>query len=47
MNKHVIIADPVSPVPPDDLQRKLAITRPNEDEKLPHIALAGDTYTVL
>ena len=47
MNKHVIIADPVSPVPSDDLQRKLAIARPNEDEKLPHIALAGDTYTVL
>jgi len=47
MNKHVIIADPVSPVPPDDLQRKLAIARPNEDEKLPHIALVGDTYTVL
>ena len=47
MNKQVIIADPVSPIPPDDLQRKLAIARPNEDEKLPHIALAGDTYTVL
>ena len=47
MNKHVIIADPVSLVPPDDLQRELAIARPNEDGKLPHIALVGDTYTVL
>lgn len=47
MNKRVIIADPVSPIPPDDLQRKLAIARPDEDEKLPHIALVGDTYTVL
>src|SRR5213596_1967052 len=34
-------------IPPDDLQRKLALARPNEDEKLPHIGLAGDTYTIL
>src|SRR5947207_12747244 len=47
MNKHAITAQPISPLPPDDLQRKLACGRPNEDEKLPHIALMGDTYTVL
>ena len=48
MNKQAITAaQPISPIPPDDLQRKLAIARPNEDEKLPHIALMGDTYTVL
>jgi quercetin dioxygenase-like cupin family protein len=47
MNKHAITAQPVSPIPPDDPQRKLALARPNEDEKLPHIALMGDTYTVL
>ncbi len=47
MNKHAITAQPISPIPPDDLQRKLAVARPNEDEKLPHIALMGDTYTVL
>ena len=47
MNKHAITAQPISPIPPDDIQRKLAVARPNEDEKLPHIALMGDTYTVL
>src|SRR5450631_4448657 len=36
-----------STIPPDDLQRSLALTRPNEGQKLPHIGLAGDTYTIL
>ena len=36
-----------STIPPDDLQRKLALARPNEDQNLPHIGLAGDTYTIL
>ena len=30
-----------SPIPPDDLQRRLAVARPNDHEKLPHIALMG------
>jgi quercetin dioxygenase-like cupin family protein len=47
MNKHAITAQPIPPIPPDDLQRKLAVARPNEDESLPHIALMGDTYTIL
>ena len=47
MDKHAITPHPISPIPPDDLQRKLAVARPNENEKLPHIALMGDTYTVL
>src|SRR5882724_6792509 len=34
-------------VPPDDLQRNLALARPDEDQGLPHIGLAGDTYTIL
>src|SRR6478672_9841799 len=34
-------------IPPDDVQRKLALARPNEDQKLPHIGLAEDTYTIL
>jgi quercetin dioxygenase-like cupin family protein len=34
-------------LPPDDLQRNLALSRPNEDQQLPHIGLAGDTYTIL
>src|ERR1043166_4949936 len=36
-----------STIPPDDVQRNLALARPNEDQKLPHIGLAGDTYTIL
>jgi quercetin dioxygenase-like cupin family protein len=47
MNKHGISAQPISPIPPDDLQRKLAGARPNTDESLPHIGLVGDTYTIL
>ncbi len=34
-------------IPPDDLQRNLVIAKPNEDQTLPHIGLAGDTYTIL
>ena len=36
-----------APVPPDDLSRKLTVARPDDDPSLPHIALAGDTYTIL
>jgi quercetin dioxygenase-like cupin family protein len=36
-----------STIPPDDLRRKLTVSRPNEDQHLPHIAIAGDTYTIL
>ena len=36
-----------STIPPDGPQRNLALARPNEDQKLPHIGLAGDTYTIL
>src|SRR5438874_1049722 len=47
MNKHAITVQPISPIPPDDLQRNLVLARPNEDQSLPHIALMGDTYTIL
>ena len=36
-----------STIPPDGPQRNLALARPNEDRNLPHIGLAGDTYTIL
>ena len=36
-----------TPVPPDDLSRKLTVARPDEDQSLPHIGLVGDTYTIL
>jgi quercetin dioxygenase-like cupin family protein len=47
MNKHSTTSQPISPIPPDDLQRSLTFARPNEDESLPHIGLVGDTYTIL
>jgi len=35
------------PIPPDDLKRTLTLAAPDEeDEKLPHIGLVGDTYTI-
>src|SRR6266436_6180049 len=36
-----------STIPPDDSKRNLALARPNEDQNLHHIGLAGDTYTIL
>jgi quercetin dioxygenase-like cupin family protein len=47
MNKHPITSHPISAIPADDLQRSLALARPNEDQSLPHIGLVGDTYTIL
>src|SRR5580692_27349 len=38
---------PVSAIPPDNPQRKLAIARPDTDQKLSHIGVVGDTYTIL
>jgi quercetin dioxygenase-like cupin family protein len=40
-------SQPASPVPPDDPKRSLALARPNEDQTLPHLGVAGDTYTIL
>jgi quercetin dioxygenase-like cupin family protein len=36
-----------TPVPPDDLSRKLTVAQPDRDQSLPHIGLVGDTYTIL
>src|ERR1035437_6549086 len=36
-----------TPVPPDDLSRKLTVARPDPDQSLTHIGLVGDTYTIL
>ena len=47
MNEHSITSQSMMPLPSDDLQRSLKIARPNTDQNLPHIALAGDTYTIL
>ena len=34
-------------IPPDDLQRVLTRAQPDKDQSLPHIGIAGDTYTIL
>src|SRR6201996_6839149 len=33
-------------LPPDDLSRKLAVARLNDERSLPHVGLVGDTYTI-
>ena len=40
-------SQPASTIPPDDLRRNLSHAQPDEDQKLHHIALVGDTYTIL
>ena len=40
-------ASPTAALPPDDPARTLAHVRPDAAGSLPHLALAGDTYTVL
>ena len=34
------------PVPADDSQRSLTVSRPDADQTLQHIGLVGDTYTI-
>jgi quercetin dioxygenase-like cupin family protein len=34
------------PLPPDDLDRSLTFSNPDADPVLPHIGLAGNTYTI-
>ena len=47
MNEHSITSLPATPIPSDNPRRSLKVARPNTDPSLPHIALVGDTYTVL
>ena len=34
-------------IPPDDPKRQLTLACPEEDQSLPHVAVAGGTYTIL
>jgi quercetin dioxygenase-like cupin family protein len=34
-------------IPADDLRRVLALAQPDTDQRLPHIGVVGDTYTIL
>jgi quercetin dioxygenase-like cupin family protein len=43
----VVSASESSPVPADDPQRALVIARPETDDRLPHLGVVGDTYTIL
>jgi quercetin dioxygenase-like cupin family protein len=47
MNHHSITTQPISPIPPDDLQRNLVVANPDKDQSLPHVGVVGDTYTIL
>src|ERR1700682_3915587 len=38
--------EPGASIPPDDANRKLTVTNP-EDAKLRHVSVAGGTYTIL
>jgi quercetin dioxygenase-like cupin family protein len=40
------MSDP-TPLPADDGTRSLAVARPDTDEGLTHLAVVGDTYTIL
>jgi hypothetical protein len=41
------LPQPTSLIPPDDLKRNLTLAQPDKNERLPHIGLVGDTYTIL
>jgi mannose-6-phosphate isomerase-like protein (cupin superfamily) len=44
-SKH--FSHPEATLPADDPKRNVTIARPEQDNSLKHIALAGDTYTIL
>src|ERR1022692_3832961 len=47
MNNNPIIAQPISPIPADNLLRNLAVADSNKDQSLRHLGIVGDTYTIL
>ena len=47
MNDKPITAQPISPIPADNLLRNLAVADINKDQSLRHIGVVGDTYTIL
>jgi mannose-6-phosphate isomerase-like protein (cupin superfamily) len=42
-----LLEQPVSPIPPDDPLRNLAMAQPDTNQKISHIGVVGDTYTIL
>jgi mannose-6-phosphate isomerase-like protein (cupin superfamily) len=47
MNHYSITAQPISPIPPDNLERNLTVVNPDRDQSLRHLGVVGDTYTIL
>jgi len=47
MNEHSVTSQPLSPIPSDNLKRNLRVAQPETDQRLPHIGLVGDTYTII
>jgi quercetin dioxygenase-like cupin family protein len=44
---HFITSQPVSPIPPDNLLRNLAVADPDKRGSRTHLGIVGDTYTIL
>jgi quercetin dioxygenase-like cupin family protein len=47
MNNNSITAQSISPIPADNLLRKLTVADYNKDNSLRHLSIVGDTYTIL
>src|SRR3954447_7271674 len=47
MNRNSITAQPVAPIPADDLRRNLVVARSEQDQNLPHVGFMGSVYTIL
>jgi len=47
MNPNSITAQPISPIPADNLLRNLTVADPNRVQSLRHFGIVGDTYTIL
>ncbi len=45
-NESTFAVNAASMIPADDLRRKITVTQPDED-RLPHLSVMGDTYTIL
>jgi mannose-6-phosphate isomerase-like protein (cupin superfamily) len=41
------LQQPILAIPPEDPQRKLATVQPDTNQKISHIGVVGDTYTIL
>ena len=47
MNAAAQTVTPAPTIPPDDPARTVTLARPDEDQSLRHVSVAGNTYTIL